>query len=134
VERRAGFNDSDSGQTMVDAAIALSKSGHRGPIVAFSRRGLLPQAHRRVDLAPIVETELPSPATLAPFLHWLRARSRDEMQSGGDWRSVIDGLHPHVQAIWRAMPSQSRRRFLEHARLGGTFTATEWRRRSKRKS
>ena len=41
---------------MVHAAIALSKSGHRGPIVAFSRRGLLPQAHRRVDLAPIVET------------------------------------------------------------------------------
>ena len=105
-----------TGLTMVDAAIALSESGHRGPIVALSRRGLLPQAHCRVDLAPIAETELPSPATLAPVLHWLRARTRDEMQSGGDWRSVIDGLRPHVQAIWRAMPSQSRRRFLEHVR------------------
>ena len=38
------------------------------------------------------------------------------MQSGGDWRSVVDGLRPHVQAIWRAMPSRSRQRFLEHAR------------------
>jgi uncharacterized NAD(P)/FAD-binding protein YdhS len=105
-----------TGLTMVDAAIALSESGHRGPIVALSRRGLLPQAHRRVDVAPIAQAELPSPATLAPFVHWLRARARDEMQSGGDWRSVVDGLRPHVQALWRAMPNKSRRRFLEHAR------------------
>jgi uncharacterized NAD(P)/FAD-binding protein YdhS len=35
---------------------------------------------------------------------------------GGDWRSVVDGLRPHVQAIWRAMPSGARQRFLEHAR------------------
>jgi uncharacterized NAD(P)/FAD-binding protein YdhS len=38
------------------------------------------------------------------------------MRRGGDWRSVIDGLRPHTQAIWRAMPSESRKRFLEHAR------------------
>jgi uncharacterized NAD(P)/FAD-binding protein YdhS len=105
-----------TGLTMVDAAIALSESGHRGPIVALSRRGLLPQAHRRVDVAPIAQTEWPSPARLASFLHWLRARARKEMRSGGDWRSVVDGLRPHVQAIWRAMPKKSRRSFLEHAR------------------
>jgi uncharacterized NAD(P)/FAD-binding protein YdhS len=105
-----------TGLTMVDAAIALSESGHRGPIVALSRRGLLPQGHRRVEAAPIKQTELPSPARLASFLGWLRARARDEIQSGGDWRSVVDGPRPHVQAIWRAMPSGSRKRFLEHAR------------------
>ena len=101
---------------MVDAAIALTGSGHRGPIVALSRRGLLPQAHRRVEPAKITEAEFPSPARLASFLGWLRARARGEMQRGGDWRSVVDGLRPHVQAIWRAMPSRSRKRFLEHAR------------------
>jgi uncharacterized NAD(P)/FAD-binding protein YdhS len=105
-----------TGLTMVDAAIGLSESGHRGPIVALSRRGLLPQAHRRVEPQPITETELPSPARLSSFLNWLRARAREEMQSGGDWRSVFDGLRPYVQAIWRAMPSRSRQRFLEHAR------------------
>jgi uncharacterized NAD(P)/FAD-binding protein YdhS len=88
-----------TGLTMVDAAIALSESGHRGPIVALSRRGLLPQGHRRVEPAQIAQTDLPSPARLASFLNWLRARARDEMQSGGDWRSVVDGLRPHVQAI-----------------------------------
>ena len=105
-----------TGLTMVDAAIALSESGHRGPIVALSRRGLLPQAHRRVDPAQITQTELPSPARLASLLRWLRARARVEIQNGGDWRSVVDGLRPHVQAIWRAMPSRARQRFLEHAR------------------
>jgi uncharacterized NAD(P)/FAD-binding protein YdhS len=105
-----------TGLTMVDAAISLSESGHRGPIVALSRRGLLPHAHRKVETAPIAETELPTPARLAAFLHWLRARIRDEMRSGGDWRSVIDGLRPHAQTIWRAMPRASRKRFLEHAR------------------
>jgi uncharacterized NAD(P)/FAD-binding protein YdhS len=105
-----------TGLTMVDAAIALSESGHRGPIVALSRRGLLPQAHRRVEPMQITQSELPSPARLGSFLHWLRARARDEIQSGGDWRSVVDGLRAHVQTIWRAMPSRSRKRFLEHAR------------------
>jgi uncharacterized NAD(P)/FAD-binding protein YdhS len=105
-----------TGLTMVDAAISLSESGHRGPIVAVSRRGLLPHAHRRAETAPIQETELPTPAKLGTFLHWLRARVRKEMRNGGDWRSVIDGLRTHAQAIWRAMPSDSRKRFLEHAR------------------
>jgi uncharacterized NAD(P)/FAD-binding protein YdhS len=105
-----------TGLTMVDAAISLSESGHRGLIVALSRRGLLPQAHRRVESTPIQETELPTPAKLGTFLRWLRARVRDEIQRGGDWRSVIDGLRSHTQAIWRAMPSESRKRFLEHAR------------------
>jgi uncharacterized NAD(P)/FAD-binding protein YdhS len=105
-----------TGLTMVDAAIALSESGHRGPIVVLSRRGLLPQAHRPVEPAPITQTELPSPERLASLVRWLRARTRHEIQRGGDWRSVVDGLRPHVQAIWRAMPSESRRRFLEHAR------------------
>jgi uncharacterized NAD(P)/FAD-binding protein YdhS len=105
-----------TGQTMVDAAVSLKESGHRGPIVAVSRRGLLPQAHRRVDPASIGESELPSPTKLAPFLHWLRARVRSESRRGGDWRNVVDGLRPYTQAIWRGMPGEVRRRFLEHAR------------------
>jgi uncharacterized NAD(P)/FAD-binding protein YdhS len=105
-----------TGQTMVDAAVSLKESGHRGPIVAVSRRGLLPQAHRRVDPAPIADNELPSSDKLAPFLRWLRRRARDESRRGGDWRSVVDGLRPHTQSIWRAMPGEARQRFLEHAR------------------
>src|SRR6059058_135432 len=35
---------------------------------------------------------------------------------GGDWRSVIDGLRPYTQRLWRELPPASKRRFLEHAR------------------
>jgi uncharacterized NAD(P)/FAD-binding protein YdhS len=105
-----------TGLTMVDAAISLGESGHRGPIVALSRRGLLPQAHRRVETAPINESELPRAAKLGAFLRWLRARVRNEMQRGGDWRSVIDGLRPHTRSLWQTMPDDARKRFIEHAR------------------
>jgi len=105
-----------TGLTMVDAALSLSRSGHHGPIVALSRRGLLPQAHRRVDAAAFPADALPSSDRLAAFLRWLRQRAREEESRGGNWRSVVDGLRPHTQAIWRSMSVSARRRFLEHAR------------------
>jgi uncharacterized NAD(P)/FAD-binding protein YdhS len=120
-----------TGLTMVDAAISLGESGHSGRIVAVSRRGLLPQDHRRIDRMPIAEAELPSPAKLAPFLRWLRLRARDEMRRGGDWRSFFDGLRPHTQALWLAMPSED---FSNMRAPGGTRIATAWRRRSQPRS
>ena len=105
-----------TGLTMVDVALALREQGHAGPIVAVSRRGVLPQAHRRVDPRLISADERPSGAALAKFCHWLRRLARERQAEGGDWRSVVDGLRPHVQAVWNEMPATSRRRFLEHAR------------------
>ena len=35
-----------TGLTMVDIALKLAEEGHRGPMLAVSRRGLLPGAHR----------------------------------------------------------------------------------------
>jgi uncharacterized NAD(P)/FAD-binding protein YdhS len=62
-------------------------------------------------------------ADAAPFdqdiltqLRWLRGLAREREAKGGDWRSVVDGLRPHTQAIWRAMTPRRRARFLEHAR------------------
>ena len=46
-----------TGLTMVDVALTLHRNGHRAPIHAISRRGLLPQAHEH-DAVPL-------PATLA---------------------------------------------------------------------
>src|SRR5262249_27001066 len=38
-----------------------------------------------------------------------RARAR-----GGDFRSVVDGLRPHTQALWRGLSAADRARFLRH--------------------
>ena len=105
-----------TGLSMVDYLLALLHEGHRGPIVAMSRRGLLPRPHRRVGAAPIAETDVPFGASISTLTRWLRARVAQHEAQGGDWRSVLDGIRPFTQRIWRELPLASRRRFLEHAR------------------
>lgn len=99
-----------SGLTMVDYVWTLLAKGHTGPIHVLSRRGLLPSVHQPVLVRRYLTKDLPATASLADFLHWLRAEARE------DWRSVIDGLRPHTQALWQALPAPERARFLRHAR------------------
>ncbi len=105
-----------TGLTMVDTALALQAQGHRGRIVALSRRGLLPHAHREVEPSLIDADAAPFDRDIPTQLRWLRGLAREREAQGGDWRSVVDGLRPHTQAIWRAMTPPRRERFLEHAR------------------
>ena len=105
-----------TGLTMVDTALALEERGHRGRIVAVSRRGLVPHAHRRVEPLPIDARSAPFDRDLSALLAWLRGLAVGLETRGGDWRGVVDGLRPHTQSIWRAMTPRRRERFLEHAR------------------
>jgi uncharacterized NAD(P)/FAD-binding protein YdhS len=105
-----------TGLTMVDYVQSVIQDGHRGPIVAMSRRGLLTKPHRRVDPIRIEETDVPFGASISQLLRWFRGRVDAHVVEGGDWRSVIDGLRPYTQRLWRELPPASKRRFLEHAR------------------
>ena len=105
-----------SGLTMVDYVLSLLRDGHTGPIVGMSRRGLMPKAHRRVPPLSIAEQQIPFGASASQFLRWLRRLVDSHRAQGGNWRSVVDGLRPHTQRLWRELPIDSRRRFLEHAR------------------
>jgi uncharacterized NAD(P)/FAD-binding protein YdhS len=104
-----------TGLTMVDQVLTLLAAGHRGRIEAVSRRGLLPQVHADAGPAMIAESELPLGAPASVLMHWLRARVAVTVAQGGDWRSVVDGLRPHVQRLWQAMDTDARTRFLRHA-------------------
>lgn len=102
-----------TGLTMVDVLLSLLDHGHRGPIVAISRRGLLPQAHAAAGApfsCPDVDAGF---ERLSALLACVRAGVR---AAGGDWRAVIDGLRPHTQALWASLPMSERRRFLRHLR------------------
>jgi uncharacterized NAD(P)/FAD-binding protein YdhS len=105
-----------TGLTMIDYVLSLLRDGHRGQIIAMSRRGLLAKAHRRTDPTRIDESDVPFGASASRLLRWLRERIDAQMAAGGDWRSVIDAIRPYTQRLWRELPLGSRRRFLEHAR------------------
>ena len=104
-----------TGLTMVDQVLSLLDAGHRGRITAVSRRGLLPQPHADAAPAMIDERDLPLGSSVSALMRWLRQRVTDTEAQGGNWRSVVDGLRPHVQRLWQAMGPDTRARFLRHA-------------------
>jgi uncharacterized NAD(P)/FAD-binding protein YdhS len=103
-----------TGLTMVDATVSLLDQGHRGPIYALSRRGLLPCRH--LAGAPLPDTAQTYPTDLTALTRVLRREMADAKVAGGDWRPVIDALRPFTQDVWQAMSMQDRARFLRHLR------------------
>jgi uncharacterized NAD(P)/FAD-binding protein YdhS len=115
IHQNAGILILGSGLTMIDYVLSLLFAGHRGPIVALSRRGLLPNAHRQVAPLRIDAADVPFGSSAA-LLRWLRTLAAAQTGDGGDWRSVVDGIRPFTQQIWQHLPLPARRSFLEHAR------------------
>lgn len=105
-----------TGLTMIDYVLSLLRDGHRGQIIAMSRRGLLAKTHHRIIPIQLDEGEIPFGASAGQLLRWLRNRIDAHLAAGGDWRSVIDAIRPYTQRLWHELPLSSRRRFLEHAR------------------
>jgi uncharacterized NAD(P)/FAD-binding protein YdhS len=103
-----------TGLTMVDAVISLLDQGHRGPIHALSRRGLLPRRHQAGP--PAIETPHPYPATVTAPTRFMRHAAAQAVASGDDWRPVIDALRPFSQDVWQTMSMPDRTRFLRHLR------------------
>jgi uncharacterized NAD(P)/FAD-binding protein YdhS len=105
-----------TGLTMVDVVIGLLDQGHRGPISALSRRGLLPTRHAEAGrYADFLKDRALPTQTLAAF-RLLRAEVYKAAAAGFNWRSVIDAVRPHTQKLWQNLPIEERRRFLRHVR------------------
>ena len=104
-----------SGLTMVDVAISLLDQGHTGPLLALSRRGLLPRAH---EPGPVMAGTLVQafPTSLAQLLHCLRQEARRAEPARGSWQPIIDELRPFMSDVWQAMSFDDKQRFLRHAR------------------
>ena len=97
-----------SGLTMVDVVLSLDAQGHRGTIVALSRRGLIPRGHCAFEPAPV---ESVPAASVSGLLRWLRKRSAEV-----GWRAAVDSLRPHSAMLWQSLGTDGQRRFLRHAR------------------
>jgi uncharacterized NAD(P)/FAD-binding protein YdhS len=104
-----------TGLTMIDAVLSLRLRGHEGPVMALSRRGLVPRRHAAA--AQPVEHDLPAlPLRLSMALRTIKAAVEDAKRAGGNWQDVIDGLRPHTAAYWQGLPLEAKRRFLRHLR------------------
>ncbi len=103
-----------TGLTTVDAVISLLDQGHRGSIIALSRRGLLPRRHATV---PVPATEhQPFPTSVNALTRFLREESTRAIAQGSGWQPIIDELRPFTIDMWQAMSLSDRRRFLRHLR------------------
>ncbi len=105
-----------SGLTMIDVAVALQAQGHVGPIIAISRRGLLPQPHSSVPLPSIELASQPYPITTHALMRWVQDEINEVTSRGIDWRCAIDALIPSIQSLWQELPIEEKSRFLRHIR------------------
>lgn len=104
-----------TGQTAVDVALELVRQGHRGPIVAVSRHGLLPgvhaQAAARTALYPIDIEQMPIHSAVAVQRWWRR-----HVAACADPCAAYAALRPHTTRCWQRLPVDVRSRLLRHAR------------------
>jgi uncharacterized NAD(P)/FAD-binding protein YdhS len=103
-----------TGLSMVDTCLSFIFNGHKGQIIAVSRRGLLPAVHSKTSSIVLQQADVPLGSGLPELVRWFRDLVRAAEARGGDWRDVVDGLRPHNQSIWQSWPDASKRQFFRH--------------------
>jgi uncharacterized NAD(P)/FAD-binding protein YdhS len=103
-----------TGLTAVDNILSLRARGFDGRIIAISRHGRLPLAHKVEARVPWTLTIPPDDVapTAGALLAWLRREARLAEAEGVGWRSVLDAVRPFTQRLWRALNASERLKLL----------------------
>ena len=102
-----------SGLTAIDVVVEANHRGHRGNIMAISRHGLVPFRHRLSPRTPHFDLGASRPTARA-LLKAVRTQAVRCEAEGGDWRSVVDGIRPLAQHVWKSLGEGEQRRFVRH--------------------
>lgn len=105
-----------TGLTTADLVVTLHEAGFPGPVIAVSRRGLLPREHAPAGVWPRPGFSPAERASLPTLLRRVRREIRLAENHGVNWRAVIDSMRPDTAELWRGLTDRDRARFLRHLR------------------
>ena len=107
-----------TGLTALDIIMWLERRGHRGRIVAVSRRGLTPIPHTLTAPAALPQPPdaLLRRPTVRRLLRWLRETGIHLAAAGVAPGRAVDALRPVTAQLWQDMTPEERRRFCRHVR------------------
>ena len=99
-----------SGLSMIDVAMSLDAAGHRGKLVAVSRRGQMPRVHLE-RMSKVPSSDAAPTGSLRDLFRWVRQRTGE-----CDWRDAVDSVRPRTHDLWGSLSLDDQRRFMRHAR------------------
>ncbi|THF54058.1 FAD/NAD(P)-binding protein [Allorhizobium terrae] len=105
-----------NGLTSADVIATLNAKGHRGSILAISRRGLRSRGHAVSDQEPFGDFLSKPCVRASDLLHRVRLTLRQAQNAGLSWHAVIDAVRAQGQQIWQALPVAERRRLARFVR------------------
>ena len=105
-----------AGLTMVDIALKLSREGHRGKILAVSRRGLKPKLHQSGgSWAAFLHGRIP--ASPLALMKLIRGEVANAASQGIPWQRVFDAARPAIASVWHHWSEAERKQFARHLRV-----------------
>ena len=105
-----------TGLTMADVVATLDRRGHRGDILALSRRGQRSRGHAEAWIEEEGEFVDPPPTSTVALLRRIRAAVADAADRGHGWQAVLDRVRTQAPAIWQALPAPQQARLVRHLR------------------
>ena len=99
-----------SGLSMIDIALSLDAAGHKGKLVAVSRRGQAPRVNLPLR-SDVPSSESAPRGSLADLWRWVRQRTTEI-----DWRDAVDSVRSRTHELWQSLSEADQRRFMRHAR------------------
>ncbi len=101
-----------TGLSMIDAVLTLHHHQHQGNIYAVSRHGLLPLPHHHLETPCVFDDAWPS--SLKQLTKRVRSMVESHLKTGGDWRSIVNGVRLHIPTLWENASEIEKKRFLRH--------------------
>lgn len=105
-----------TGLTMADIVASLERLGHRGEIVALSRRGLRSRGHPALVHEPFGDFSTDPARSAGALVRRIRAAVAQAGEAGQSWHCVLDQVRLQGSLIWNALPQPERARLLRHLR------------------